>query len=243
MTIKRYLVLVVVTLGLFGSFFLPNMVAAVTDSRRLDSIAVIDAQSISFDADPEFDVPERLALLANSKIEILALTTGQAMEEKAAEAKAIQELARFMRGSPFMFLTEGCVAESIAASFVVDAEDPSANMIIWEFTLTDRFSNEMMITIDDETGVILKLIYRQGRTPPLMGIIAGASGITEEEFNYAASRLCEMMTDYYGIPVVFGDYTLGSNLAYYRADMYSSEPAQPMYGVVRTTGFTMNERR
>jgi hypothetical protein len=55
-------------------------------------------------------------------------------------------------------------------------------------------------------------------------------------------RLSEMMSKYYGVPVRLGDYQLGSNIAYYRADMYDKGLVMPMYGVVRANSFTINER-
>ena len=247
MAIKRGLFPAAVALGLIGSFFLPNIVAGVTDAGRIDSVVVYDAQSVSFDSDTDFSLPERIVLAANSNSEALPLTTGQMMEMETAQTRAIRELARFLRNGPFVFETGDCVAENGAATFVIDSENPAANMIVWEFTLTDRYSNEIIITIDDETGIILKLIFRQGRAPTILGNPAGVSGLSEEEYYGVASRICEMMNEYYGIFVVFGDYTIGSNLAYYRADMYGGGgggggTAAPMYGVVRSSGFTMNER-
>ena len=231
-----------VATGLIVSFFLPNIVAGVADSGKLDTVTVIEAQSVSFNNDPEFSMPERIALNASSKTEVLALSTGQSMGEEAAEARAIRELSRFLRGGPFVFDADECTADNNSVSFVVDSDDPSANMIIWEFTLTDRYENEMIITIDDETGVILKLIYRQGKTPAILGNPAMQTDQQDIDYNSLASRLCEMMSAYYGIDISFGDFTRGKNLAYYRADMHGAGPVIPMYGVVRSTGFTMNEK-
>ncbi|MCL2126065.1 MAG: hypothetical protein FWH33_08790 [Oscillospiraceae bacterium] len=242
MNVKRLLLLALVAIGVVGSFFLPNLVAGITDSATFNNVAIIDAQRVSFSTDPEFSLRERLALAANSKTDILELTTGQSMSADAAEARAIRELVRFLRGSPYGFAADDCHAESGFAAFVVDSNNPSANMIIWEFSLVDRYSNEMVITIDDETGIIMKLIYRQGRATTLLGNPASAEGLSEEEFYNTASRICDMMTSYYGISVVFGDYRLGNSLAYYRADLYGEEVAVPMFGVVRSMSFTMNER-
>jgi hypothetical protein len=230
-------------LGLIGSFFLPNAVAEITDARRLDNLVVVPAQSVSVDADPELSLPERIALVASPNKEALTLTTGHAMTTETAEAGAIQEIAKFFRNGPFEFTADECAAENGVTSFIVDSEDPSINIIVWEFKLLDRHMNEATVTIDDETGVILKLIYRQGNTPDDLADSTGEGpdGLFFEEMYDAALRLTKMMAEYYGLRVALGDYQLGDNLAYYKADIAGGGIVAPMYGVVRTTGFTMNE--
>ena len=244
MKLKHWLPLAAAALALIGGFFLPNAVVGVMDGRRLGSLIYIDAQSIVFEADPELDLPERLALAASPNTEVLALATGQTMEREAAEARAVRELARFFQSGQYEFADDECTIEAGAAGFVIDSEDPSANMIIWEFKVNDRNSNEVTVVIDDETGTILRLIYQQGNSSlqPGGSSETDSSGMPSGDMYETALHLSEMMTAYYGLPVRLGDYQLSGSLAYYRTDMYSRGLVIPMYGVARAAGFTMNER-
>ena len=251
MRLKRYILPAAAVAVLLCVFFLPNAVAGVMDARRLDNLIIIDAQSISFDADPRLSLQERIALASSPNAESLAYPTGQVMDTRTAEDRAVRELVRFFRDSPFEFASDELTAEGGAAAFVVDSEDPSINMIIWEFKIFDINANEATVTIDDETGIILKLIY-QHRGSYLQseefGVVTGradaeimpdlSGGNTRE----SALALCEIMTEYYGHPVRLGDYQLSGNIAYYRADIYGGGLVIPMYGVIRSPGFTMNER-
>ena len=243
MKLRRYLPLAAAALGLIGSFFLPSAVAGVMDARRLDNLIIIDSQSISFDAVPELSLPERIALVSSPNTEILPLVTGQVMEKETAEVRAARELARFFRGGPFELVTDESTVEAGSAAFVIDSEDPSTNMIIWEFKILDRHNNEATVTIDDETGMILKLIYQQGNSSeePRMQANDSENG-SNDRMHETVLQLSEIMTGYYGHPVDIGDYQDSVNLAYYRADLISSGPVVLMYGVVRAAGFTMNER-
>ena len=242
--IRHYLLLAAVALGLVGSFLLPNAVAGFMDARRLDNLIVIDAQSIEFDADPELTLQKRIALEASSNTQVLVLATGQTMERETAEKRAVQELSKFFTDSPFEFNADECVVEEGSAAFVINSVDPTESMITWEFRILDQRANETTVTIDDETGVILKIIYRQGDGAPKTEGLAddGVYGMTAEETYAATLRLSEMMTTYYGLPVGLGDYQFVGNIAYYMASMYSGYYVTPLYGVVRATGFSMNER-
>ena len=242
--IKSYILLFVAALGLVGSFFLPNVVAAVVDSRRLDNVITVEAQSISISADPILDLSQRIALVASPNTEMLALTTGRAMGIEMAETRAKRELARLFRGSIFGFEAEDCVVEDYSILFAIDAKDPTANIIVWEFKIVDSISNEVLVSIDDETGSILKLIYQLGND----GVFPAGSddekpdGLAEDGIYSTALQLTKMMTEYYGKPVELGDYVLSGNIAYYRGDMYDAGGVISMYGVVRANSFTMNER-
>ena len=244
MDIRRGIFPAAAALCLIGSFLMPNAVAEVTDARRLDSLVIVEAQSINIDADLKLSLPERIALAASPYMETLALTTGQMLTVETAGAGAIREIEKFFSGGPFEFTNEGCKVEYSAVLLMADSEDPSANMIVWEFKLFDRNENEVNVTIDDETGMILKLIYRQGGEPVDREGAAGESAVGSiyDEMHNAALYLSEMMAEYYGLRVRLGDYELGVNIAYYRADMTGGGITAPMYGVIRANGFTMNER-
>ena len=245
MKVRNYLLIAAAALLLAGSFFLPNTVAAVTDSRRLNNVVMIDSQSISFDTTPELDLPDRISLVASPNTETLPLKTGQALDGEQARGKAVGELERLLRGGPLEFSFDGRVISECAAAFMIDSEDPSINMIIWELELTDRFGNSMSVTMDDETGVVLKIIYSCGdRSVNGAGALPGEAGFgyTDEEFNETALRMAEMMSGYYRLPVTLADYQFSGSLAYYRADMFGGGKVISMFGVVRSNGLTMNEK-
>jgi len=243
MKLKREMIFAAALLLLIGSFFLPNVAAGITDSRRLDSLVLADSQSVSFESTPELSLLERIALVASSKTEILALKTGQVMDYDEASGRVAQELSRFFREGAFAFNFNRYTVEDGTAEFVIDSGNPAVNMIVWEFNLYDPLENSVTVTIDDETGVILKLIYRWGnRSTGYPGVASANPDQSDEGLNGAAADLTGMMTAYYGLPVALADYQFSGSLAYYRADIASNGVTVPMYGVMRSTSFTMNER-
>ena len=246
MKLLHYLLLALAAVMLIGSFFLPNAVAGITDSRRLDNlitIDTIDSQSISINSTPGLALYERIALVANPKTEILPINAGYSMEYDDAKEKAEVELARFLSGSPFQFSFSGCTVEESAAALVVDTAVPTLNLIIWEFVLLDSSENKVTVTIDDETGLILRLIYRLGNKNDSLTEIS-KQGSSDDRFNSVAQSLADMMGEYYGLRVRLADYQLSGNgsIAYYRADVFGGNRIVPMYGAIRATNFTMNER-
>lgn len=245
MKLKHYLLLGAALLLLAGCFFLPNTVAGITDSRRLDNLVMIDSQSVNFETAPELALPERIALVASPTTELLALKTGKVMDFETAGGRVVAELVRFFTGGPFKFAADKSVMEECTAAFVIDSENPSINIIVWEIVLSDLYGNVVNVTMDDETGMILKLIYRFGSGGRLPDGAQGPSagiGQTDEEFRAAALRLTEMMASYYGLTITLADYKFSGSLAYYRADISGDKELIPMYGVVRASDFTMNEK-
>jgi len=234
----------VAALLLVASFFLPNAVAGVTDLRRLNNLIVIDSQSISFDSAPDLSLPERIELFASPNSELLALKTGNAMDSDAAESRAIRELARFFRDSPFEFDFQEYVVDTGTASLVIDTGMPVVNMVIWEFEMYDPYGTAATVTIDDETGLLIKLVYRRRGVWTSLDEMGNNIGFrtTDEELLAKALSLSELMESYYGMPVALGDYQYSGNLAFYRADLTGADSVIPMYGVVRASSFSMNER-
>ncbi|MCL2045649.1 MAG: hypothetical protein FWG88_04620 [Oscillospiraceae bacterium] len=248
--ITKYLPIVAVGISLVGSFYLPNAVANVMDARTLDNLMIIEAENISFETELNMSIPDRIALLSNPFTEMLSIATGQTMNMELARESAIRELQRFFGGKLIEFDVDDCTAEDGNAVFVIETDNPTVNLIIWEFRVFDGNGNEVNVSIDDETGIILKLIYQrrnalntnQSNTSQSNTNTTNNSVISKDELYSIALEMTEMMSDYYGVPVRLGDYQLGANIAYYRADLFDRGMVIPMYGVVRSNSLTMNER-
>jgi len=241
MKVRHYLLLAAVAFSLIGSVFLPNVVAAVMDSRQLDNLIMIDSQSISFAEAPELSLPERIALVASPETDILPLKTGNFMDFDTAKNRANDELIRFFRDSPFQFDFSSYRVEEDKTELVIDTTVHSLNMIVWEFVLIDDFENTVIVSIDDETGTILKLIYRLGSLNRFF-TWTGARGLSDDDFYSTAESLAEMMREYYELPIILADYHLSGSIAYYKANLFGQNRLIPMFGVVRATSFTINER-
>jgi len=244
LNLKRDLVLGAASLALIGSLFLPNAVAGITDSNKLNNIIMIDSQRISFDTAPELGLPDRIALISDSGTEILPLNSGNVMDEESASGRAINELEGFFRGGPYSFGFRTCKTEECVAAFVINMNDPSVNMIVWELTLIDAQENTALVTIDDETGVILKIIYRPASKNQNSNTANNSQqqDLTDSQLYSNAETLSELMKAYYGLNIILGDYHYSGSFSYYRADLSDSGRVIPMFGVVRPAGFTMNER-
>jgi len=241
MKIRHYLLLGGVALVLTGSFFLPNAVAGVTDGRRLDNLTVIDSQSISFEAAPELNMFGRIALVANMNTEVLPLKTGNAMDYDEASEKVCQELERFSKNGAWKLDYSKYSLEDGAAALVIDTFFPARSLIVWEMTLADPAGSTIAVVLDDETGSILRLVQKWASASE-SPVATGARKSADEELYAAAENLTEMMTEYYGFYVALADYQFSDSLSYYKAEIFDGGLIIPMYGVVRATGFTMNER-
>ena len=241
MKIWHYLFLFAAVGLLVCFFFLPNTVAGFTDLRRLDNLVMIDSQSVSFDTSAELSLPERIALAASKKTEILPLNTGNVMDDEAVKERANNELKRFFRDRLIKFDFDEYSVEENSVMLVIDSSVPTLNIIVWEIVLVDRSENTITVTLDDETGFILKLIYKLGNRNGSM-INQGTSDSSDDALFSAAHSLTEMMKEYYGLQITLADYTFRNSIIYYRADLSGRNIIIPMYGVVRATSFTMNER-
>ena len=227
-TLIKILIVIAVIALLAGSFFLPNIVAGVADARTLDTLMMREAQGFSFDSRPKLAVPDRIALVADRSIEALPLNTGRIMDMAAASERAVEELTWFFSGGPIDFNFDLCLVEEGGAEFIINTYDPSVNLIVWEFTIVDPSKNTFIITLDDETGVIIKVIYR--------------GAIMSDDRYAAALRLAEMMNDYYGLSISLADFQMGGDIAYYKANLTAGDMEIPMYGIIRASGFSMNEQ-
>jgi len=230
---------------LVGSFFLPNAVAEVTDMRRFDNLILIDTQSIRFDSAPELSLLDRLLIAANTSTESLPLKTGNVMDGDAAAECVLRELERFSRLSPWDVDYSGYAVEESTASLMIDTMIPTLNMVVWDLTLTDTSDNTIMVTVDDEMGIILRLVvrWRSGNVTMTGADSSGASTPSDAELYNVAQVLTEMMTDYYGLHVELADYLFSETFSYYKAEIADSRISSiPMYGIIRANGFTMNER-
>ena len=253
--LKRYILPLIAVILVIGSFLMPDAVAGIMDSRRLDNLTIIDTQSISFEIVSELSLPQRIALAASTSAEIMSIETGQIMDIRMAGEKAASELERFFASSGYEFPADEFAVSSGDAVFIIDAADPTINMIVWELVVQHKNSSEVTVTVDDETGIILKMIFHYGDnmifpfesdddfvdSAPEPNVIIEVNG---DMMHSAAQLLTKMMTEYYGLPIRLAAYELAANgvLAYYRAEMHGDGMDIPMFGVIRSTGFTMNER-
>jgi len=245
MRIRHYLMLGAAVLVLFASFFMPDAVAGVTDMRRFNNLIIVDSQSISVDTAPELGLLDRLAIAANTSTESLPLKTGNVMDGDAAAERVYQELERFSRQSPWEIDFSKFIVEESAASLMIDTMIPTLNIVVWDLTLIDPSENTVMVTIDDETGVILRLVVRwKTGSMALADLKASDTPIPSDvELYTIAQSLTEMMTNYYGLHVELADYLFSESFSYYKAEISEGRSNSfPMYGVIRATGFTINER-
>jgi len=241
MKLKHYLFLGAVALILVGSFFLPNAVAGVTDMRWLDNLIMIDSQSISFETAPALSLFEKMSLAANANAESVPMKTGTVMDSDTAQARAITELNRFWRDNPWG-LELGHIIEESTASLIVDTANPALNMIVWEINFALPEHGTIFVTIDDESGIIMRLVHRW--EPGSYLDTEGWAPSSSDDILYSvAERLTEMMESYYMLPVELADYEFSGSLSYYRADISDGRGSiLSMFGVVRSTSLTMNER-
>jgi len=241
MKLRHYLALGAAVLILIGSFFLPNAVAGITDMRRLDNLVLVDSQRISFDTAQELTLPERLALAASTDTEVLLLSTGNVLNDKTAPERAEEEVRRFFNEGNFELKYNDLTVSEGAASLIIDIFAPTRYMIVWEFEIVDSNDNSILVVIDDETGVIVRMIYRMGRRESML-IDAGTYISSDGLFSMAAEHLVDLMTQYYGRRVTLADYQFFGSISYYRADITQAGITTPMYGVILSASFSMNER-
>jgi len=243
MKLRHYLSLGIAALILIGSFFLPNAVATITDARRIDHLVFADSEQINFDTAPDLSLIERIALAGNANTEILPMSTGNVLNSETAAQAAMRETSRFFSGGAFAFYYDELTADEGIVSLIIDIPIPARYILVWQFDITDVAGNSVTVTIDDETGIIVRLVYRMGSRDESL-IDLGQRATNDELFYTAARRLADMMAVYYGHDVILADYQFSGsgNLSYYRADISDAGQIVPMYGVVRRASFSLNER-
>ncbi|MCL2366275.1 MAG: hypothetical protein FWC75_04410 [Oscillospiraceae bacterium] len=257
MKLRHYLSLGLAALILIGSFFLPNAVANISDSRQFDHLMLADSQRISFDMPPDLTLLERIALAGSSNTETLPLSTGNEMDNETAAQVAMREAIRFFSGGAFEFVYDELTVSEGLASLIIDILTPARYMIVWQFDVVDSLGNSVTVVIDEETEMIVRLIYRMNNRYGMLLNLAADTSVDEsfspielrrtavspdELFFSATSRLSEMMTEYFGYNVILADYQFSGSLSYYRADISYGGRIVSMYGVVRQASFSLNER-
>jgi hypothetical protein len=151
------------------------------------------------------------------------------------------ELEKLFEDGPFRFDFDGYSVNEGGAALVIDeSTTPPLSAIVWELELSDESKNTISLTLDDETGFILKLIYRLGNKDN--SLIESGTGSLDQRCYSVARGLADMMRKYFGFSVTLGDYQFRGSIAYYRADIFGGGRAIPMFGVIRATSFTLNER-
>jgi hypothetical protein len=143
---------------LTGGFFLPSLVARVEDQQIIGKLDITGTQSISFESKSELSIIDRLQVRSNSSS--IALDKGKNMEvAEAAFQCAITELEKFNQYNVMDIDLSTCVMTENDAEFLIDATDPSKNVIVWNIMMKDNNGHSIFVSVDDETGIMTYLYY------------------------------------------------------------------------------------
>lgn len=150
-------VVVITFLLLTGGFFLPSLVARVEDEQIIGKLNVAGTQSVSFENKSELSIIDRLKVRSNSSS--IALDKGKNMDSEAAFQCAITELTKFNQNNVMDIDLSKCVMTENDVEFLIDATDPSKNVIVWNIMMTDEAGHSIFVSVDDETGIMTYLYY------------------------------------------------------------------------------------
>ena len=240
MTLKRFKGIITAALTVFvvaACFFLPDTVADIQDRQTIGNLNVKDSSSISIETNPEMTLPERLNLISISNSTSVLVKNGKKLNITTSLDRAIAELNRFSGDdAPWAADFTVDLHESL---LIIDSDDPSTNMLAWRFVLTDSSGQTITLVIDDATGTIIQLIYKLNQR---VVIVPEKNAGLYAEFYETAATLCRLMTGYYGVTVTLAEFELLGSLGFYKAELWESGTATPMFGIVQSDGFSINDR-
>lgn len=145
-----------VLLVIIGGLLLPNLTFAVQDVRTVGIIEVEDAQAVSFEANSDMTVVDRMLIAVNSPT--LQINNGRMMDADMAFERVIEELSKLEKDTFFDIEPTEFEMSSYEIYYQIDADDPTRNMVTWYMYLTTE-TVSLLVAIDDETGIILRLGY------------------------------------------------------------------------------------
>ncbi|MGI6005801.1 MAG: hypothetical protein ACOX88_10425 [Christensenellales bacterium] len=174
--IKTLLTLLICLAVTAGCVLLPPVVAGMMDSRLLDHPTVEDAEdALPVAQSGSLNILEKIKLLDEPGADkykqvttslgtgtagenAIFLETGRVMTQEQAQRRALEEVSELQGLGVFPkieILLHG--NQTSGASFYVDKNDPTKNVIAWVFSfLRNDGGGFGLIYLDDETGKILK---------------------------------------------------------------------------------------
>lgn len=174
--IKTLLTLLICLAVTAGCVLLPPVVAGMMDSRLLDHPTVENAEdALPVARSGSLDILEKIKLLDEPGADkykqvttppgtgtagenAIFLETGRVMTPEQAQRRVLEEVDELERLGIFPqieILLHG--NQTSGASFYVDKNDPTKNVIVWVFSfLRSDGGGYGLIYLDDETGKILK---------------------------------------------------------------------------------------
>ena len=219
--------------------FLPDTVAGIQDTQTIGKLDVKDSSSMSVETNPEMTLTERLNLISISNSMSVPVKNGKMFNNDTAIDRAVSELKRFSGDEGFGFDFTDVTIDLLETLLIIDSDDPSINMLAWRLILSDNSRGTITLVIDDATGTIIQLIFKLN-----ISTLVGSDKDTSlsSEFYQSVTNLCHLMTDYYDTAVRLAEYELLGSRGYYKAEIWDGGAATPMFGIVQSNSFSINDK-
>ena len=220
-------------------FFLPDTVAGIQDTQAIGKLNIEDSNSISVETNPEMTLSERLTLISISNSLSVPVKNGKKLNIVTSFDRVVADLKSVFVEDGLGFDFDKVTVDLQETLLIIDADDPSINMLVWRFVLQSPSGETITLVMDDETGTILQLIYKFNQNSL---IVSDKRPNLSAEFNEIGITLSQLLTDYYGVTVTLSEFELLGSLGFYKAELWESGLAIPMFGIIQNGSISINDR-
>ncbi len=172
---KQYLITVLI-LAVFavGGFMLPSELMKWQDQQRLENSETQSGEEVVLVPQTDLTLIEKMQLIQKDSVTTLPMEQGKNYDGDSVIPKMQKELQKLSGlGLPDLEEQE-CFYEIEDILFLVDTRDGTKSMILWNASVVaDDF--RIWISMDDETGKILRLTYFKKRSDTSLSVYGDKS--------------------------------------------------------------------
>lgn len=234
--IQYFIAVLVIIVTAIGGFTLPYEALKWQDQKRLENSETQDAEEVILSAGTDMTLIEKMQLMQKPSVTSLSMEQGKNYSRDSIIVKAQKEIQNLMKLGLLNLDAEDAVYGIEDVLFLVDTEDGTKSMILWNVSvITGDFF--LGISMDDESGKILN--FRQ----LVFQTAAGNQAEVSEEFSISEKDSGELETaaekwgDYLGISLTETYDTL--NPTEYMEKKQVKDIGCQLYGVYEDAGGTI----
>ncbi|MDY3618985.1 hypothetical protein [Agathobaculum sp.] len=183
-------------------FFMPGLTGAVEDRRQAERIDRHEADSVRLDSQGKTNLMDKLRLASDSYTKV-PLQTGVRLKEENVEEYAEKFAALLEENGLISAIKDWKLGTD--SFLVISGDDPSLSGIIWNCVLGNDTA-ELMMAIDDETGMVLAFRYMEYEDgAAAVDMDGGKTMVVSERLTKRSFDVAEMLAEYYGFSWTFSD--------------------------------------
>lgn len=186
-----------------SGFCMPQLTGAVQDYRQTEKIDRHEADSVRLDSQGKANLIDKLRLASDNYTKV-PLQNGVRLKEADVEKYAREFAALLEKNGMAAAISDWQLTSGTGSFLVISGTDPSLSSIIWDCVL-DNGTAELMLAIDDESGMVLAFQYVDYIDSAGVDIEGYKTMIVPELMAKWSVNVAEMLARYYGFSWAFAD--------------------------------------